>query len=452
MYSKIVNPMTGRKVSVNGRLGQSIIKKYIETLNNQYGGAVSRFGPAHLQQLCDFDHPVACTIVTTNWLGLHLLIPVLADMIGPGGVRIDQITPLLEAFKVHLRNPAEKEKFEANTGMKITGDPTDVVTTTPISFSKYVLGRSLTQPEILHQLLLLFANLRPSDMIAGNNYIASLGVFLRYDGSGHCIVIGILPGSLPFILDIHGAVRGLGGLYIGVNEVYNYIKQQQIETFFKFSNLIEMDSTSVSVEQRARGSELTLKARGAAHLACPGTLDQLSIHRVGVTDDQLELVFPSCISGGASGASGASAECSRAASSEAATGSSSEMEIDISEKSLWMDRHEFMEEHAFRVEDGEISVENLLRIFNATKDQGLEMANQVVDELATGGYIPLEEIVKLERAADFTAQEKAENAAALQRTAADLTEAAAAAAEEGDGVDVLLKNVLNKIPGMEVED
>ena len=449
MYSRIVNPMTGRKVSVNGRLGQSIIKKYIETLNNQYGGAVSRFDPAHLQQLCDFDHPVACTIVTTNWLGLHLLIPALADMIGPGGVRIDQITPLLEAFKVHLRNPTEKEKFEANTGMKITGDPADVVTTTPISFSNNALRRPLTPPEILHQLLLLFANLRSSDMIAGNNYIASLGAFLRYDGSGHCIVIGILPGSLPFILDIHGAARGLGGLYIGVNEVYNYIKQQQIETFFKFSNLIEMDSRSVSAEQRVRGSELTLTARGAAHLARPGTLDQLPIHRVGVTDDQLELVFPSCISGGASGAS---AECSRAASSEAVAGSSSEMEIDISEKSLRMDRHKFMEEHALRVEDGEISVENLLRIFNATKDQGLEMANQAVSELATRGYIPLEEIVKLERAADFTAQEKAENAAALQRTAADLTETAAAAAEEGDGVDVLLKNLLNKIPGMEVED
>ena len=33
MYSKIVNPKTGRKVNVNGRLGKSIIKNYIVFLN-----------------------------------------------------------------------------------------------------------------------------------------------------------------------------------------------------------------------------------------------------------------------------------------------------------------------------------------------------------------------------------------------------------------------------------
>ena len=36
MYSKIVNPATGRKVSITGRLGKTILKKYFNVLN---GGA-----------------------------------------------------------------------------------------------------------------------------------------------------------------------------------------------------------------------------------------------------------------------------------------------------------------------------------------------------------------------------------------------------------------------------
>jgi len=33
MYSKIINPKTGRKVNVNGRLGKSIIRNYIVFVN-----------------------------------------------------------------------------------------------------------------------------------------------------------------------------------------------------------------------------------------------------------------------------------------------------------------------------------------------------------------------------------------------------------------------------------
>ena len=39
MYSKIVNPQTGRKVSINGRLGRNILKKYLTVLN---GGSQRR--------------------------------------------------------------------------------------------------------------------------------------------------------------------------------------------------------------------------------------------------------------------------------------------------------------------------------------------------------------------------------------------------------------------------
>ena len=33
MYSKIINPKTGRKVNVNGKLGKSIIRNYLVFLN-----------------------------------------------------------------------------------------------------------------------------------------------------------------------------------------------------------------------------------------------------------------------------------------------------------------------------------------------------------------------------------------------------------------------------------
>ena len=38
MYSKIVNPKTGRKVSVKSRLGKNILRKYLFILN---GGAAN---------------------------------------------------------------------------------------------------------------------------------------------------------------------------------------------------------------------------------------------------------------------------------------------------------------------------------------------------------------------------------------------------------------------------
>ena len=40
MYSKIVNPKTGRKVNINSSLGRNIISAYRQTLNNdnQEGG------------------------------------------------------------------------------------------------------------------------------------------------------------------------------------------------------------------------------------------------------------------------------------------------------------------------------------------------------------------------------------------------------------------------------
>ena len=41
MYSKIVNPKTGRKVSTKGKLGQSILRNYVDSLSNILSGGSS---------------------------------------------------------------------------------------------------------------------------------------------------------------------------------------------------------------------------------------------------------------------------------------------------------------------------------------------------------------------------------------------------------------------------
>jgi len=42
MYTKIINPYTGKKVNVHGRLGRNIIKNYLKTFNNYIGGSASK--------------------------------------------------------------------------------------------------------------------------------------------------------------------------------------------------------------------------------------------------------------------------------------------------------------------------------------------------------------------------------------------------------------------------
>ena len=45
MYSKIVNPMTGRKVSITGKLGKTILNTYLNVLSGgTFGGPVAESG------------------------------------------------------------------------------------------------------------------------------------------------------------------------------------------------------------------------------------------------------------------------------------------------------------------------------------------------------------------------------------------------------------------------
>ena len=68
MWNKIVNPKTGRKVDINGKIGKSVLKNYINQLganeldnikqnykNIQLGGK-SHYGPASLEKYRTIDH------------------------------------------------------------------------------------------------------------------------------------------------------------------------------------------------------------------------------------------------------------------------------------------------------------------------------------------------------------------------------------------------------------
>ena len=39
IYDQIVNPLTGRRVNINGKIGQNVLRNYMQVLNNeQLGG------------------------------------------------------------------------------------------------------------------------------------------------------------------------------------------------------------------------------------------------------------------------------------------------------------------------------------------------------------------------------------------------------------------------------
>ena len=69
-YKKIVNPKTGKLVRVNSSLGKKIILNYVNVLNKQKGGAMTRFNPAMFTSMCDFGD-VQCSAICANWLGVE---------------------------------------------------------------------------------------------------------------------------------------------------------------------------------------------------------------------------------------------------------------------------------------------------------------------------------------------------------------------------------------------
>jgi len=70
MYSKIINPKTGKKVLTTSRLGKSILRNYLKVLNKQKGGAMTKFNPAMFTHMCDLGS-VQCGAICANWLGVE---------------------------------------------------------------------------------------------------------------------------------------------------------------------------------------------------------------------------------------------------------------------------------------------------------------------------------------------------------------------------------------------
>ena len=65
MYSKIVNPLTDRKVSINGKLGRSILRNYLNVLSGGAEGAVRSMGYNLTSQMTGKIPP------PTQELGVH---------------------------------------------------------------------------------------------------------------------------------------------------------------------------------------------------------------------------------------------------------------------------------------------------------------------------------------------------------------------------------------------
>ena len=43
-YNQIVNPLTGRRVNINGKIGQNVLRNYMQALNNEQIGSGDKCG------------------------------------------------------------------------------------------------------------------------------------------------------------------------------------------------------------------------------------------------------------------------------------------------------------------------------------------------------------------------------------------------------------------------
>ena len=84
MYSKIVNPKTGRKVSTKGKLGQSILRNYVDSLSNILSG-----GTVPLPSATPVAHsnsaPLATAVTTPSAMPPHpsISVPLVTAVITP---------------------------------------------------------------------------------------------------------------------------------------------------------------------------------------------------------------------------------------------------------------------------------------------------------------------------------------------------------------------------------
>ena len=234
MYNKIVNPKTGRKVLTASRLGKSIIKKYIAVINKQSGGVQAVLAPGTLNRtVTDMRSMTACTEVVMRWLGVPLEEELLRAGSGAtGGVGERKLLQILNDYKTKMR---EEQDRDPDLFYKIDF--------APITMTPHLIPRPVQIEGAMKFIDTIFKTIKISPVGADDmeledgaapsaiseNIISMAGVEARFaDGQGvcHMILIGILPGNINFILDIHGSSRPLpsSGLWLGNVEIIHYLK------------------------------------------------------------------------------------------------------------------------------------------------------------------------------------------------------------------------------------
>ena len=249
MYSKIVNPMTGRKVSVNGKLGQSILKKYIEILNKQRGGAAAHFeSGVFMDPVVDYMSMTACTEVVFRWLRIPIGEELLRMGSGQGGVQLVDLLRILNNYKRILRYSAD-DRFYPIDDKEITVKHHHAPVTAILDS---------TNPDVLNFIEQVFSEViipvkttdlmelgDTGDLDIVENVVLTVVVEHSRGSRGratHMILIGTLPGSIRFILDIHGNSVRLpsSGLWLGDTEIVNYLNMAGVTSVITFNNSIKI--------------------------------------------------------------------------------------------------------------------------------------------------------------------------------------------------------------------
>jgi len=288
MYNKIVNPKTGRKVLTASRLGKSIIKKYIAVINKQSGGVQAVLAPGTLNRtVTDMRSMTACTEVVMRWLGVPLEAELLRAGSGAtGGVGEEKLLQILNDYKTKMR---EEQDRDPDLFYKIDFAPitmtTNLIPAAPQQFIDSIFKTIKISPVGTDDMELEDAY---ASAPISENIISMAGV----EGGGvrHMILIGILPGNINFILDIHGSSRPLpsSGLWLGNVEIINYLNGFAgvgAHRFILFNNGIIFKERG-GYEGGASGHGGGGGPGGGASAVDTCTL--LTIRRRGLTNEQVE--------------------------------------------------------------------------------------------------------------------------------------------------------------------
>jgi len=294
MYSKIINPKTGKPVPVNGQSGKKILKKYIDVYNNQTGG-VSIILDEKLDEMClvDSTSGTACPQITAYFLAGGVLSKLMEEANKQNenaGVEPLKVVEVLNTYKTTLLSadsPTENLLFKSKTTLE---NPITLREVTGVGISLILKGAGVSpwprEPSVADDpglvctevsdmdmdTLITITNAKTflkglySDILLGppvpmdsassatsgeersrdeipKKNVATLAGFKRANGTMHLVIIGFGPNTLngvqKFLLDIHGMTHSrddIGGLHIGDENICKYFEDNNIDTFYRFAN------------------------------------------------------------------------------------------------------------------------------------------------------------------------------------------------------------------------